>query len=571
MLENCRQSCGVCSPPAPGPCSDDNQMCGEWAANGECQSTPGYMLEHCCQSCSGPATPAPPAPPPPPPPAPPSSPSPVVGCCRFEADCGDCGEDGTGWCHQSASNCATCTGTFDPSGSPPVGCGGSPSPSPGPNPPPAPVPPSPAGTPVAQWGRLRVEGNNVVGENGDVVQLKGMSFFWSQWQGQYYTQGVVNWMVDDWKCSLVRAVLGIHESSGYLQDPGTEKGKIELVVDAAIAKGIYVIIDWHDHHAEWHVNEARSFFDEMARKYGGYPNVLFETYNEPLAVSWSGVIKPYHQQMVPVIRAHSQNIIILGNRDWCQHPDEAARDPVSGSNLAYTIHFYAFTHRGELREKVVQAKSAGAAVFATEWGTCRADGNGQLDLGETNVWLDFLAFHGVSYANWAVSDKQEACSALQPGAPTNGGWSDGQLTASGRYMKGAISGNGGGGGGGGSGGCCRFGADCGDCGEEGTGWCHQSASNCAECTGSFDSSASAPSCGGVPTPPSPTPPTPPSPTPAGGCCMFGADCGDCGLDGTGWCHQSASNCAECTGSFNPSASAPNCNGGGSPAPPTPPP
>jgi len=349
---------------------------------------------------------------------------------------------------------------------------------------------------VEQHGRLRVAGNNIVGSHGDPVQLKGMSFFWSQWQGQYYTEGVVNWLVDDWKCSLVRAVLGIHESSGYLQDPGTEKAKVELVVNAAIAKGIYVLIDWHDHHAERHVNEARGFFDEMARKYGSYPNVLFETYNEPLAVSWSGVIKPYHQQLVPVIRAHSDNVIILGNRDWCQHPDEAARDPVSGSNLAYTIHFYAFTHRGELRNKVVQAKSAGAAVFATEWGTCRADGNGQLDLGETNVWLDFLAFHGVSYANWAVSDKQEACSALAPGANTNGGWSDGELTASGRFMKGAISGSGGGGGGGGggSGGCCRFGADCGDCGEDGTGWCHGSAANCAQCTGTFDPSGPAPGC-----------------------------------------------------------------------------
>jgi len=447
-----------------------------------------------------PSPPPPPSPGPPPPPQPSPSPQPPPpsgggGCCRFEADCGDCGEDGTGWCHQSASNCDICTGVFDASG-PSPNCGGvGPVPSPGPMPPPGPVPPPPAGTPVSQHGRLSVAGNNVVGEHGDVVQLKGMSFFWSQWQGQYYTEGVVNWLVDDWKCSLVRAVLGIHESSGYLQDPNTEKAKIELVVNAAIAKGIYVLIDWHDHHAEWHINEAKGFFDEMARKYGSYPNVLFETYNEPLAVSWSGVIKPYHEQVIPVIRAHSNNIIILGNRDWCQHPDEAARDPVSGSNLAYTIHFYAFTHRGELRDKVVQAKSAGAAVFATEWGTCRADGNGQLDLGETGVWLDFLAYHGVGYANWAVSDKQEACSALQPGAPTNGGWSDGQLTDSGRYMKGAISGSGGGGGGGGgSGGCCRFGADCGDCGDDGTGWCHQSAGNCATCTGSFDPSGPSPGC-----------------------------------------------------------------------------
>merc|ERR1719291_1571064 len=65
-------------------------------------------------------------------PGPSPSPSPVgSGCCRFGVDCGDCGEDGTGWCHQSASNCNTCTGTWDPSRNPP-GCGGSPSPPPSP-------------------------------------------------------------------------------------------------------------------------------------------------------------------------------------------------------------------------------------------------------------------------------------------------------------------------------------------------------------------------------------------------------------------------------------------------------
>merc|ERR1712051_1169477 len=61
----------------------------------------------------------------------------------------------------------------------------------------------------------------------------------------------------------------------------------------------------------------------------------------------------------------------------------------------------------------------------------------------------------------------------------------------------------------GGGGCCKFGADCGDCGNDGTGWCHQSASNCATCTGTFDSSAASPSCNGSPTPGV-------SPTPSGG-------------------------------------------------------
>merc|ERR1719330_1030473 len=247
---------------------------------------------------------------------------------------------------------------------------------------------------------------------------------------------------------------------------------------------------------------------------------MYETYNEPLQVSWSGVIKPYHEQVIPVIRQHTSNVIILGTRSWAQDIDEASRDPVNGQNLAYTIHFYANTHRGELRNKVSQALSNGIAAFATEWGTCDASGNGNLDLGETQTWLNFFSQHYISDANWAVSDKSEACSAMQPGASGSGGWSEGELTDSGRFVRSAIRGDSGNNPGPtpGGGGCCRFGADCGDCGEDGTGWCHQSASNCAECTGSFDSSASAPSCGGggSPSPPAPpAPPTPPSNAPAG--------------------------------------------------------
>merc|ERR1711988_1795886 len=199
------------------------------------------------------------------------------------------------------------------------------------------------------------------------------------------------------------------------------------------------------------------------------------------------------------------------------------------------------------RNKVSAALANGIAIFATEWGTCDASGDGTLDLGETQAWLNFFAQNHISDANWAVSDKSEACSALRPGASSNGGWSEGQLTASGRFVRASMRGDSSGPGPGPSGGCCKFGADCGDCGEDGTGWCHESASNCATCTGSFDSSANAPQCFGNS-----------GPGPSGGCCKFGADCGDCGNDGTGWCHQSSSNCAVCAGWFDGSAHSPGC-------------
>jgi len=315
--------------------------------------------------------------------------------------------------------------------------------------------------------------------------------FWSQWMGKYWNADVVSWLASDWKSTVIRLAMGA-DQGGYVANPD-EKYKVITCVDAAIAAGIYVIIDWHDHHAEDHVNQAKGFFNEMAGRYANYPNVMYETYNEPLQIPWS-TIKWYHEQVIPEIRRHTQNIIILGTRSWSQEVDEAARDRVNGVNLAYTIHFYANTHRGELRARVDSAKSSGVAVFATEWGTCNADGNGQLDLGSTNTWLNFFQGHHIGDANWAIADKNEACAALTPGASSNGGWSDGQLSASGRFIRCSIRGDGNCGGGGNGGGCCRFEADCGDCGIDGSGWCHGSASNCAACGGNFDGSAPSPGC-----------------------------------------------------------------------------
>jgi endoglucanase len=90
-----------------------------------------------------------------------------------------------------------------------------------------------------------------------------MSFFWSQWIGKYYNPSVVNWLRDDWRCTIVRAAMAVG-SGGYLENPEQEKKKVVAVVDAAIAAGIYVIIDWHDHKAQENTARAQEFFSEMA-------------------------------------------------------------------------------------------------------------------------------------------------------------------------------------------------------------------------------------------------------------------------------------------------------------------
>lgn len=291
-----------------------------------------------------------------------------------------------------------------------------------------------AQTPVERHGQLQVQDGAVVDQHGRPVILRGMSLFWSQWMPQYYSAGTVRWLADDWKVDVVRAAVAVPEG-GYLEHPEQETAKAEAVIDAAIAAGIYVIVDWHAHQPE--PEAAARFFDHIAQKYGDQPNVIYETYNEPLPEhTWAEVVKPYHEAVIARIRARDpDNLIVAGTPSWSQDVDIAAADPLAFSNVAYTLHFYAGTHRQPLRDKALRAMQLGAALFVTEWGTTQATGDGGVDEAETRLWWAFLEQHGLSYANWSVADKVEDSAALRPGASGDGHWRDDQLTPSGRLVR----------------------------------------------------------------------------------------------------------------------------------------
>lgn len=289
---------------------------------------------------------------------------------------------------------------------------------------------------VEKYGHLSVKGRFMVGEHGDTVQLRGMSLFWSQWMGQYYNADLVKWLRDDWKCTVVRAAMGV-EMGGYLENPDTEKMKVIEVVNAAIAKGIYVIIDYHSHEAQKNPLAAQRFFSEMAKKYANVPNVIYEVYNEPLqATSWGKDIKPYAEGVITKIRTYdTTNIIVVGTRQWSQLVTEAAMNPITRSNIMYTLHFYPGTHKQELRNEAQKAIDMGLPLFVTEYGTCDASGNSNFSPEETALWYEFMDKNKLSYCNWSIADKPETASAVVPGSSPYGGWADYELTESGKFVR----------------------------------------------------------------------------------------------------------------------------------------
>ncbi len=290
---------------------------------------------------------------------------------------------------------------------------------------------------VEAHGKLKVNGNKIVDENDNNVQLRGMSLYWSQWQGEFYNQSTVNWLVENWKCTWVRAAMAIEEG-GYTENQGEEKDKVFRVIDAAIEAGIYVIVDWHDHHADNKRELAREFFREVAQRYGHYPNIIYELWNEPLNIhDWSQVIKPYHEYVIQGIREiDGDNLIICGTSVWSQAVDKAADDPIENfENVAYTLHYYAGTHGEDLMDKARYALDKDIAIVVTEWGTSEASGGGYFGENESHDWWDFLDENHISWANWSLSRVEETSAALVPNAGTEGGWQDNDLSRSGRLVR----------------------------------------------------------------------------------------------------------------------------------------
>lgn len=294
----------------------------------------------------------------------------------------------------------------------------------------------------ASAGRLHVKGTKLVDKKGHEVQLRGVSTHGLSWYPQYVNDKCFAQLHDKWGANVVRLAMYTEEYNGYCSGDAKNRSDLKKLIKKGVRLAkkhkMYVIVDWHilsDGNPNSHKKEAKAFFREMSREFKGYNNVIYEICNEPNnGTSWKE-IKSYARSVISTIRKNDKKaVIVIGTPTWSQDVDQAAADPIKGDNIMYALHFYAATHKADLRNKMTAAINKGLPVFVTEYGICDASGNGAIDKKEADRWIQTMDEYGVSYIAWNLSNKQESSSIIKSSCSKVSGFKKSELSDEGRWL-----------------------------------------------------------------------------------------------------------------------------------------
>jgi len=350
---------------------------------------------------------------------------------------------------------------------------------------------------------VRVSGNRFIDGAGRPLQLRGVNLSalefvavqgWSPnnpWGGQTGTATPDFNAVKSWGTNAVRIPLNeaswlaltCTDTNGNVlhADPGSNyQSTVLQAVQNATAAGLYVILDLH-----WAApggacpmlqtqmadsDHALSFWSQVASTYKGYPNVLFELFNEPFFnFEFTGTVWPYLMQgtsgsftgypatsntgtwqdvkatwsiasmqaMLNAVRATgSTNVVLVGSDGYTQdlsgwiaaHPNDPA------GQLAATWHAYptygaalgsaaaALPNFGNQAYTNAQnILAAGFPVVITEYGDHNAPGTVGAPMVQPLLeWADprSVSYFGWSWDTWGINDNDLILDAA--GTPTDG-------------------------------------------------------------------------------------------------------------------------------------------------------
>ena len=291
-------------------------------------------------------------------------------------------------------------------------------------------------------GKLHVVGTELHDEHGKMVVLKGASTHGLTWFPKYVNNGLFKQLSTEWNTNLIRLAM---YSDDYVH--GDRKKNLEILrkgVEYAIANDMYVIVDWHilkDNNPNENLAEAIDFFNQMAKEYANVPNVIFEICNEPNGdCTWED-IKEYASLVIPVIRRHKPDaLILIGTPNYSREIQFPAKDPVNFDNVMYSFHFYVSSHKDDFRKKLRDVVCQGTPIFISESGLSEESGDGKIDFESAKLWYALLDSLHLSYTVWSLSNKEEESAMIKDDSRAVESLTDDDLTLSGQFARALFQG-----------------------------------------------------------------------------------------------------------------------------------
>lgn len=287
---------------------------------------------------------------------------------------------------------------------------------------------------------LHVDNGALCDESGEPIQLKGVSTHAITRVEMLINDDLFREMHEDWGVNVVRLAMYTLSNDGYTYSDYYKEHSIELMkkgIDLAIENNMYVICDWHilqDGNPNQFKAEAIEFFDMMSSEYADCNNVIYEICNEPNGCEWSD-IKAYAKEVIPVIRKNSPNAVILcGTPEWSQRVDEAVADPLDFDNVMYSLHFYAATHKDDLRNRLITCAEAGLPIFVTEYGVCASNGGHPRDFEQSDLWMEALDEYQISSCIWCLAKNGEACALINSSSTKTSEYTEDDFSETGTWF-----------------------------------------------------------------------------------------------------------------------------------------
>ena len=294
-------------------------------------------------------------------------------------------------------------------------------------------------------GQLHLQGNNLVNQYGEKIQLRGLvGTAVSKYSIHYTPNNRFSYYLNDesikvlksWGTNVIRLGMEVEDVNNT-----TITQDYLNTIDLLLKNNMYVIVIlWNNGKINDNIEIAKQYFDLLSKKYNNIPNIIYEIANEP-TIDYNSIIQ-YSDKIISVIRKNdTKNIIIVPYTNYDSYLNLInIKDLKYPYNVMVSYHIYVGDSlTSENINCLEQAIKNKIPVFVTEWGTTLSNGNDGFYEDYANAFVQLMNNYNLSWCNFQISDLNFKVNTEYSGIVKNNQWNnkleDDILTESGKYIK----------------------------------------------------------------------------------------------------------------------------------------